>query len=276
MYWMNFAVRAGFSWPNVQVEIPFENSLVVLSPQTTELACTASIYSSEGFEFDDGATQLAKFLSCLAWSMRGGIEEHFAIGSNNPEKPGLLGNGAYATSVWASVEPWRQLYLPLLPTPKASLAIALFREGMTLNSVSFAFLSFYKVLGSVFVDGSAEQLNWINASLSSIHDMMACQRLVELQAMHQDVGKYLYGQGRCAVAHAFSSTADPDDYIDRRRLREDLPLIQSLAEICIERELAVLTTDSFLEKYRNAAKLPQEYLVPVKSGNGRIRYQPLM
>lgn len=270
---MSFAVRAGFSWPNVPVEIPFEGSIVVLSPQTEELACTASLFDPSGFDFDEGATRLSRFLSCLAWSMHGGIEEHFAIGSNNPDKPMLLGKGTYATSAWANVEPWQQLYLPSPLTSKAALAIALFREGMTLNSEPLAFLSFFKVLNVAFPNGAAQQA-WINKNLNAIRYGQAFDRLSELQTQHQNVGKYLYVQGRCAVAHAYSSpVADPDNYSDRRRLRDDLPLIKAIAESCIERELGFPTTDTFLVAHRNSRKLPREYLVPRLSSSDRVRYE---
>jgi hypothetical protein len=273
MLWMNFAVRAGFSWPNVSVEIPFESSTIVLSPQTEELACTASLFDPSGFDFDEGATRLSRFLSCLAWSMHGGIEEHFAIGTNNPDKPGSLGKGTYATSAWANVEPWQQIYLPSPSTSKAALAIALFREGMTLNSEPLAFLSFFKILNVVFPKGIAQQA-WINNNLSAIRYGRAFDRLSELQAQHQNVGEYLYVQGRCAVAHAYSSpVADPDNYSDRRRLRDDLPLIEAIAESCIERELGFPTTDTFLAAHRNSWELPREYLVPRISSNGGVRYE---
>lgn len=273
MLWMNFAVRAGFSWPNVLVEIPFENSTVVLSPQTEELACTASLFDPAGFDFDEGATRLSRFLSCLAWSMHGGIDEYCAIGTNNPDKPGFLGKGTYATSSWSNVDPWHQLYLPSPSSPKAALAIALFREGMTLNSEPLAFLSFFKILNVVFPSGAAQKA-WINSNLSVIRYGRAMERLSELQIEHQDVGEYLYVQGRCAVAHAYSSpVADPDNYFDRRRLREDLPLIEAIAEACIERELAFPTTESFFASHRYSRELPREYLVPRINSNGRVCYE---
>ena len=272
MLWMNFAVRAGFSWPNVPVEIPFENSTVVLSPATEDLVCTASIFDQSGFEFAEGATRLSRFLSRLAWSQRGGIEEHFAIGTNDPEKTGRLGKGNYATSAWANIEPWHQLYLPSPPSPNAALAIALFREGMTLNSEPLAFLSFFKVLNVVFSDGQAQQ-GWINNNLGLVQYGQALDRLSELRAQHQDIGKYLYVQGRCAVAHAYSSpVADPDNYADRLRLRDDLPLIEAMAEFCIEHELDVPTTDTFLATHRNSKALPPEYLVPSSRSKDRVRY----
>lgn len=269
---MNFAVCPSFSWPKVPVEIPFRDLMVVLSPQTSTLACIASIFDPDGFEFDDGATILSKFLSCLTWSKRAGIEVHFASGSNDPAKPGLLGKGTFSTSAWADVDPWHQLYLPTPSEPKASLAIALFREGLMLNSEPFAFLSFFKILNVVFPSGALQEA-WINNHLNAIRHGQEFDRLTEIRAQHADIGKYLYVQGRCAVAHAHGTPiADPDNYSDLRRLRDDLPLIKAIAESCIERELGLPTEDTFLATHRNSMQLPPEYLVPRPGPNGRIRY----
>lgn len=272
MLWMNFAVKASFSWPNQPVEIPFDGGLVVLSPETEQLSCTASLFDPAGFEFDAGATRLSRFLSRLAWSKQGGIEEHFAIGTNDPTRPGRLGKGAYATSAWANVEPWHQLYLPSPPSWKAELALGLFREGMTVNSEPLAFLSFFKVLNVVFPTGQ-DQMAWLKHNLSGARDMRAKERLSQLRSTQSDLANYLYVQGRCAVAHAFGTpVADPDAYEDRRRLRDDLPVIKSMAERCIEQDLHVPSEDTFLQIHRDAHTLPPEYLFPVTEVGARVRY----
>lgn len=272
MLWMNFAVKADFSWPKQPVEIPFDGALVVLSPETERLSCTASLFDPAGFEFDAGATRLSRFLSRLAWSKRGGIEEHFAIGTNDPTRPGRLGKGTYATSAWANVEPWQQLYLPSPPNRQAELALGLFREGMTVNSEPLAFLSFFKVLNIVFPTGP-DQMAWLKRNLSAAIDMRAIKRLRHLSSTQSDLANYLYVQGRCAVAHAFGSpVADPDTYEDRRRLRDDLPVIKSMAERCIEQDLHVPSEHTFLQKHRNARTLPPEYLFPVVETDARVRY----
>lgn len=274
MLWMNFAVRAGFSWPNTVVEIPFEGSTAVLTPANRDLACTASLYNANGFDFEAGATKLSRFLSRLAWSKRGGIEEHFAVGTNDSQGPGRLGHSTFATSSWANVDPRHQLYMPCAHTERASLALALFREGMTLNSAPLSFLSFFKIVNVLFPDG-LRQKAWLNENLDAVKYGQESDRLKEVATDGADIGDYLYKQGRCAVAHAYGSpVADPDNYGDRSRLRNDLPLIKALAEACIERELGVLTTESFLRIHRFSRSLPPEYLVPRKTANGRIRYEP--
>ena len=272
MLWMNFAVRAGFSWPNRPVEIPFDGALVVLSPETGQLSCTASLFDPAGFEFDSGATRLSRFLSRLAWSQGGGIEEYFAIGSNDPARPGRLSKGTYASSGWANVEPWQQLYLPSPPSAQAELALGLFREGMTVNSEPLAFLSFFKVLNVVLPTGG-DQKAWIERNLPATNDLRSKERLAQLSSTPADLADYLYVQGRCAVAHSFGTpVADPDAYEDRRRLRADLPLIKALAEHCIEQELHVPTEHSFLQRRRNTRELPPEYLFPKFVEGARVQY----
>jgi hypothetical protein len=274
MLWMNFAVRAGFPWPNTVVEIPFEGSTAVLTPANNDLACTASLYNANGFNFEAGATKLSRFLSRLAWSKRGGIEEHFAVGTNDSQGPGRLGHSTFATSSWANVDPWHQLYMPCAYTERASLGLALFREGMTLNSAPLSFLSFFKIVNVLFPDGR-QQKAWLNKNLGAVKYGKEFDRLKEIEMGQTDIGGYLYKQGRCAVAHAYGSpVADPDNYADRSRLRDDLPLIKALAEHCIEQELGVPTTSSFLMAHRNSPTLPPEYLVPREAANGRIRYEP--
>lgn len=276
MKWMNFAVKAGFSWPNVPVEIPFGSGFVVLSPAVDDLSCMASLFDAQGMTFEDGATRLARFLSRLAWSMDAGIEVHFAIGTNDPTRPGRLGKGRFATSPWSDAAPWQQLYLPPVLSSEAELGLALYREGLTLNSEPLAFLSFFKVLNIRFSSGNAQK-TWIAANLANLRPYgRAVGRLAEVAKNHSDVADYLYVQGRCAVAHAFSSpVADPDEFSELTRLSDDLPLIRELAELFIEQDLGVPSAGSFFRIHRNSRPLPPEFFVPSPTSQGRIRYGPL-
>jgi hypothetical protein len=79
-------------------------------------------------------------------------------------------------------------------------------------------LSYFKVLNISF-SGGPDQMNWINANLSRVLYPPALDRLFELEKSECDIGAYLYGQGRCAVAHANgTSLVNPDSYVDKRRL----------------------------------------------------------
>lgn len=274
MKWVDFAVCADFSWPDQPVEIPFEHKTIVLQPLTSELSCTASLFDPAGTTFEVGGMILSRFLSRLAWSRNGGIEELFAAGSNFPDRPGRLGRGSYPFSSWVNVEPWSYLYLPLPSSSQADLGLALFREGLTLNSDPLCFLSFFKILNITLPSGS-NQIAWINANLHHLKYGRELERLNDLKTAHADIGNYLYVQGRCAVAHAYGTPlAHPDDYRDKRRLHDDLPLIRALSAAFIEQELGVPSEDTFWTVHRNSDLSSAEILVPYPGANGRIRYGP--
>jgi len=280
MKWLDLAVCPHFSWPNAQVEIPFEGYKVVLQPRRhgpddeIELASTISVFDTNGTSFEVGGTIASRFLSRLAWTHNGGVIELFSIGSNNPERPGRLGQGTYERSGWSQVKPWDFIYLPAARGRGADLALGLYREGMSVNSVPFAFLSYFKVL-NVYHGGGAGQKNWINRNLQHLWYKPAVDRLTALQRTEADIGKYLYEEGRCAVAHAHGDPlVNPDNYVDRRRMQDDLWLMKELAGLFIERELGVLSDSSFWKSLRENPDIEDGLLRKVVQKDGRIVYVP--
>jgi hypothetical protein len=273
MRWVDLAVKPYFSWPNTQVEFQHEGKRLVLQPKTEELACTASIYSDAGLTFDEGGSAICRFLSCLSWSKGSGVSELFIAGSNNPARPGRLGQGTYGVSPCAPVDPCELLYLPQPRTEKAKLVLGLFREGMSVNSIPFAFLSYFKILNVLSASGN-DQKAWINSNLQHLWYQPAIDRLNQVRASTNDVGAYLYHQGRCAVAHAFDSdVVNPDRYDDKKRLELDLPLMKDVAALCVEREFGVLSDSSFWEYLRANRVDPPELLQKHQDGDGRIVYR---
>ena len=162
MKWLNLAVKPHFSWPNVQVEFLFEDYRVVLQPwrkdveNNVTLACTVSIYDPNGITFEKGGTIARRFLSRLAWSENGGAVELFEGGSNKRKYPGRLGQGTYGKSGYSQVEPRNFIYLPKAKSLEADLALGLFREGMSVNSAPFSFLSYFK--GIIVIMGVSVKL----------------------------------------------------------------------------------------------------------------------
>jgi hypothetical protein len=257
------------------VEFPFEGKIIVLRPMSDTLSASASAYYSDGTTFEIGVSTVHRFLSRLAWTQNAGIEELFVgAGTNNTQEPGRLGRGSYGVSGWGQIDPWHYVYLPRAEDPKADLALALYREGMSINSPPFAFLSFFKVLNIVHAAGN-RQMDWINANLHLINDYHSIQRLAELQQTHLNIGNYLYVQGRCATAHANGSPiANPDNYTDRRRLEQDLPLIKDLAALFIETVLGVERSDTFIRRRHNDQDdLPELYMQGGRIGE-KIIYVP--
>ena len=275
MKWIDLAVKSHFSWPNVQVEVPFEGKKVVLQPLTEDLSSTVSVFDDGGTTFDEGGSILSRFLSRLAWSMDGGVVELFVAGSNNSTRPGRLGRGTYGTSGWAAINPWGFLYLPAADSREADLALALFREGMSVNSAPFAFLSYFKVLNIAYSSGP-KQKDWINNNLAHIWHQPAIDRLEELRKSESDLGAYLYHQGRCAVAHANGTPlVNPDNYGDKRRLELDLPLMKEVAATFIEKEFGVLSDSSFWERLRETNLESPELMKKTESRGGTVVYVAL-
>jgi hypothetical protein len=279
MIWLNMAVSPKFSWPNQQIEIPFEGYRIMLQPRrleadnSIELASTISVFDPEGITFEDGATVASRFLSRLAWSQNGGVSELFSGGSNNPQRPGWLGQGNYARSGYAQVEPWEFLYLPSATDRDADLALGLFREGMSVNSNPFAFLSYFKILNIKHAAGSGQK-DWINQNIQHLWYSPAIERLEELEQSTTDIGKYLYEEGRCAVAHAYGNPlVNPDSYADKRRLESDLKLMKELAALFIEKELGVLSVGSYWEMLREISDAPLTELLRKKyQVDGQVIY----
>jgi hypothetical protein len=154
------------------------------------------------------------------------------------------------------------------------MALGLFREGLSVNSTPFAFLSYCKVLNILHDRGPAQKA-WINSHLHHIQYTPALDRLAELQATEPDVAKYLYDEGRCAIAHAHGTPlVNPDSYVDKRRMEDDLRLMKELAALFIEKELGVLSNSSYWEGLRRDRSLESELLRKVIQDNGRVIYTP--
>lgn len=273
MLWCDVAVTPYFAWPSSPIGLPFENWVIVLSPPTDSLACRASLCAPKGTTFEEGGSVVSRFLSRLAWSRGGGISELFHCGSNMPGRPGLLGLGTYARTPYGLIDPPHSIYLPANLSPEAELALALYREGLSVNSVPFAFLSLFKIFNIRFQTGSA-QISWVNSNLHKVWYFPATDRLQELHRTQPDVGQYLYVQGRCAVAHANASPlVNPDDYAERRRLEFDMPLLRDLAALFIEQELGVLTDATFNNTFDPSMHAGQA-LMRGQSQVGWIVYEP--
>ena len=276
MRWVDLAVKPYFSWPNIQVDFLFEGRRVTLQPASDECSCTISLYDEKGLTFEEGGHQLCRFLSRLAWSKDAGVIELFIVGSNNPANPGRTGRGTYGHSPFSQITPTDLLYFPSPKDEKSELALALYREGMNLSSVTFAFLSFFKIINMLDSKGK-QQVAWINNNLGKISFQPAIDRLNELKKNESDIGHYLYVKGRCAVSHAFAEPiANPDKYEDKRRFELDLPLMKELSALCIEQEFGVLSEISFWKiMKKNDADGSAELLKKMLLDENHVQYIPL-
>jgi hypothetical protein len=180
--------------------------------------------------------QLRQFLSALAWIEGAGVRDEWTLTGDVPLK-------IYRRPLSQMVtHAFRTDFFPEHLQPKPRLALALYREGLTLESsnLAYAFLSYFKILNVRFKTPK-EQIAWIDSALPQLSFSYEAQaRVAQLRRERQDPPTYLYGSGRSAIAHAYADPiVDPENPDDIERLANDLPVVKALAEHCIEQEFGV-------------------------------------
>ncbi len=236
-HYLSMRLNGNFRWPSKFSTMSIMGYEILLWPRTNwdqpglVIKCRGDGKEEAKFAF--------RFLSGIAWESGESIQhEGFWVHGNrinpcflNEEKP----HNPYAHEAHLDEHD----YIPLPLDDKSQIALAFYREALSLNNESYAFLSLAKILNIKF-SAPKDQIKWINENLHFIKQGRAKERLDELSHSEADVGNYLYASGRCAVAHAYATPlVNPDDPSDIRRLSSDLPVIKALAEIMIEREFGV-------------------------------------
>ena len=234
------AVKAQFAWPTKETVVEYIGHKYLLRPETDKEAQSVSLICETEVDMESARLLVNRFLSALAWVEEKGIADLFAIGSGSPIPPKVGKSDTRFITYRFRID-----YLPEPKDDKSLRALALFREAQSINSPSYAFLGFFKILNVLFEKGN-DQIAWINANLAAVKEYSAKKRLDELVKIHKDVGNYLYVRGRCAVAHAFNEPIiDPDEPSEVARLLEDLPLIKELASVAIESELGIISKSTY-------------------------------
>lgn len=242
-YWLNVGVKGGACWPTEETKITFGEHELILKPATkeTEQSIHINLRSRRGrgpMDIADAMTLINRFLSILAWCDDQGIENRGG-GAGNPI---LVAVPRELRIVGSSIA--FPFYREMEKDPKARLALALYREARTINSVPFSFLSYFKILNIFWQDkyqkGKNEIIEGIRKALPYIKDDLTKKIIKDLENRVEDVSEYLYKSGRCAVAHAYAAPiVDPDNAEDIQRLSQDIDIIKAIAEFLIETELKV-------------------------------------
>ena len=237
-------IDTAIPWPDKEVVIEFRSREFHLLPQTETLSCMIRVETATGFTQLDADKLILELLSALAWAEQAKVLPTLGnwctvplnIGKEGMGWVGIIGNGHFD-------------YLPDPPDPKAKLALALYREGLSVNLVPYQFLAFFKVI-NINHDKGVDQKYWIKNNLQHVTDKAAVARIATIQVTEPAPEKYLYESGRCAVAHAFSQKkfVNPDDPTDLIRLDNDLPVVRELARVAIEREIGVMSKRNFRHK----------------------------
>lgn len=248
------AVETRILWPATDTSVQFAGQTLTLRPGTSKLYPTVyTKYDPDTQEaWGDAHSLLRRFLSALAWSGEQAVRDVTSGGGGFPIKLGRAEE--LPTGREPSTEPFRWEppadYLPEPTDQRAKLALALYREALGLEheNLPYAFLGFAKVLN--IIGNGKSQVAWINGAIGGIKDRVARARVSQIQADGQDVGDYLYGSGRCAVAHAANDpVVDPDDAADTMRLGKDLPVAKALAQHFIEGELGIKSRSTIYSEH---------------------------
>ncbi|SPA56675.1 conserved protein of unknown function [Cupriavidus taiwanensis] len=180
-----------------------------------------------------GQARILKLATALAWSDGGSLEVTSWVSGGNP-----IGLGKWRGNVVRDFI--RGDDLPYALSEEAWVALALFREGVASKNVFYSFLSLFKVIGSIHRDGRKRE-DWFRAHLGNLDSEDAIKRYDELHATGIDVAKYLFMEGRNAIAHAEKEVfVNPDEPLDYERISRDLPVVRNLAEIAIEEQFGLL------------------------------------
>jgi hypothetical protein len=230
-------------WPSKEVVIDFCGRKLNLLPETDRVGRMIRVETDTGFTQVDADKLILEFLSALAWAEQAGAAPTFGNWCTAPlaigKAPiGMIGNGKFD-------------FLPDPPDPKAKLALALYREGLSVNLTPYKVLGFFKVINIIRDKGPA-QIQWIRDNLQHVSDEGAKARITAIKSTEPDVATYLYRSGRCAVAHAFdqNNVVNPDDPSDLIRRYEDLPVIRELARLVIQREFGLKSERDFHRERR--------------------------
>ena len=244
--WLLVNVDGG-CWPEELTLIIYkEKEVFILPPEDGYYpAVMMNLKKSSFKDINSCKTFLMQFLSALVWVQNRGINiiswvDYKAFSkfsdSMRQQHEGPKHNITLSGS-------FRLAYLPSPKNDNARLALAFYREGLSLNHKGYAFLSLYKIINLKYEKGK-KQKKWIKENIDKIQDTMALDRINEIKRMNAiDPCEYLYHSCRCAVAHAGenSDVYDPENLEDEIRFWQDYPVILQLARIMIEDEYGIKT-----------------------------------
>jgi len=194
---------------------------------------------------DDAWALLHRALSLIAWTQNTGAVVASMSGGNLPRMMGLAKARGFTLC-----DDFDFSDLPQIESGRAQLALALMREGRGLNHPAYAFLSFCRVLETAIPDGKKRGA-WVTTNIDNIEGHRAKEALEKLkESVRGDIGEHLRDSGRNAIAHAKADPIiNPDNPRDAKRLQAELPIIEALAVLAVERQLGVQTSHAIWKEH---------------------------
>jgi hypothetical protein len=229
--WVIAAVETTAPWPTKDQVVPYQGLDFILRSSTQDRAPTVCLNArAHRLTSTQARDAILRFGSSIAWSGDWRFEVTTWMGGSHPFGIGrMLGN---VVQDFFDVDE-----LGAINDDDTATALAFFREGITTHNPFYAFLNLYKVIAFVHRnnnDGKARG-NWIAEALPRLADQHAVERLAALEKDGIDAAKYLWEEGRNAIAHSEKGTfVNPDRIGDQERIERDLPVMRALARLAIE------------------------------------------
>lgn len=247
--WVTANLSPQSAWVKEITKIWFKSRFIYLIPLEDDKPAYATTLIMDGEAYKDTQKVLSSFFSSLSWVKTIPLSVEHWSGGGRPNPAGYPGSSVSLLFTISSVDK-DDIIEP--QDEKARLALAFYREGLSINHIFYSFLSFYKIINMIKSSGP-DQISWINSKLDQL-SYEAKKRITEIESDIKDIGKYLFKRGRCAVAHAsLKSTednpnADPDDPDDQERFRKDKVLIKEVSAIVIEEEFGIKSSMSLYKE----------------------------
>jgi hypothetical protein len=233
--WMIVTVETEMEWPAEETSAPFMEHTLILRPPDGESAADVRLQYEHPQSEREAFDTICRFLTALSWWHRRPARARLRIVCSAQQVRG--GNGGHLPPLCTNCQLPQAIQSP--PDPKARIALALYREAISVQNTPYEFLGYFKIINALYSTGR-DQITWINNTLARLTDKRATDRISELSGSQNDIGDYLYHSGRCAVAHASTSpVVDPDNPDDVFRLSADMPVARALAEYLIGNELGI-------------------------------------
>lgn len=238
--WLNCPVFGFISWPKYKIELVFNEYELILLPLDEEHEKSLHLKMNH-LSYEDGMTVVNRFISTLCWKNKKSVEQ-----VNEGDGTSVIHPFPVKTNVYRYIS-YQDPFPQRINGPQESkqqLALSLYREGLSLNSIPYQFLSFFKILNIEYKDkydkGKHELKDWITNNMKFLKSMKEKERISEIISSKDDFTDYIYTSCRCAIAHAYATpVVDPDNIQDLNRLQKDLVLIRGLAEIIIDKEMDI-------------------------------------
>jgi len=233
--WVVAGVETTAPWPTKDQVVPYQGLDFILRASTEDRAPTVCLNARvHGLTSAQARDAILRFGSAMAWSGDWRFEVTMWVGGSHPIGIGRM-RGSMVQDFFDVDE------LGAINDDDTATALAFFREGVTTHNPFYAFLNLYKVIAFIHRNNEGKvRGKWISEALPRLTERRAVDRLAALQKDGTDAAKYLWEEGRNAIAHSEKGTfVNPDRIGDQERIERDLPVIQAMARLAIEEHYGV-------------------------------------